>query len=257
LLQLSSDTGTAVAACLGILIGGSLYVLAPRYTGMTASSQESKPEGADLAQARAACDQAIARFQATMNFQTLLDELWVTGPGLKERYIRHSFDKLATNAEYDPKMAEHWLASLWNAMYLLMQYDQDHPDRPKQLQALLNKLDAAHTRTRSAKVSGKDATAEWKRCSVAADRVAEFLRKHLSPNYFGSPDYNKVTEAEAVAGKKAGYPKVLNGCADLGIGKERRVYVFYRDGFSWAFVEENGQYRIIGAQWQILGMGYL
>jgi hypothetical protein len=255
----SRSIRNAVARALSFVLSG-VMIGAPTATGyyrMQDSSQPAGPKSQEMLHAEAACDQAISRLHSTLDFRVVCDEFWVTDPALRDSCLRLCFKGMPVQAPYDPKLARQLATSTMNVLYLLVHHDVDHPDRPLELQDRLNALDASQTRIRSPQQSSARATAEVKRSIREASRAADFLRRHLARDYFTSDTYKRMAEREIALGKNHGFPKVLTGTRRFGLGEDTPVYEIFREGLSWDFIEENGQYRLLDVRLQFMSMGYL
>jgi hypothetical protein len=258
MLPISRTVHSGVASGLSlILLVAILGTPLIGYAKMKHSNQEPEAESAKLARAETASDRVIARLHGTLDLQTLFDGIWTTDPVLKDGFLKPSFEALAPHVLYERKLAEQLAVSTLNALYLLLQYETDHQDRPAELQELLNLLDASESRGRSPQMSGAAAIAEAKRAIYEGNRAAEYLRRHMTPGHFSSELYNRIAEQDKAQGKRYGFPKTLRGDRSLGIGEDTPIYVTYRDGFCLKFVEEAGEYRLVDFHLQLMSMGYL
>ena len=229
----------------------------PKRNGSSKPQRSSKQsESAKLGEAEAACDHALARLHATLDFQALFDEMWVTSPKLRESFLKPCFENAfkSTDVPYDPKLAEQVAVSTLNVVYLLLQYEMCNTERPSELQDL---LDASKPHSRTPNEPGGISVEDVKRSIHEANRAADYLRQHLPPDHFSSATYKRSTEQDKAAGKKKGFTKVVHGSASLGIDKDIPVYVICREGFFWDFIEENGQYRLVNFRLALTSLGYL
>jgi hypothetical protein len=266
---------TTLAAALPLVLVGSIIAGPSRgYAKMKDSAQEGytespkqndspeaphssrHSESIKLCDAEAACDRALARLHATLDFQTLFDEMWVIDPKLRESFLKPCFENAfkSTDVAYDPRMAEHVAVSTLNVVYLLCQYEMDDTERPRELQDL---LDASEPHSRSPHEPGGISVVEVNRSIHEANCAAEYLRQHLPPDHFSSATYRRLAEQDKSVSKKKGFTKVAHGSASLGIDKDTPVYVICREGFFWDFIEENGQYRLVNFGLALRSLGYL
>jgi hypothetical protein len=226
------------------------------YAKMKDTSQDSQTksmaesESSKLRQAEAACDRAVARLHETLDFQTVFDEMWVTGPALTERSLGPCFDNVpagSAGVPAEPKLARQWCISSMTVLYLQSQLEMHGDELASEIESSgqMKELIDAMQRLSSSPKRSEDPIAQLKRSILETNRVAVLLRRILPPNHFKSGAYRRSDEEHRSNAKQTGSPKTLIGKDVLGLAEGTPVYEIYRDGFRWYFIEEKGQYRLV------------
>ena len=222
-----------------------------------AFSQEASPsERAKLRRAEQAADYLIRRFRETLDFGIVWKELRPSnaGPALLALIMAESAAE--NRKEMDAALAERGFVALANLLHLKSAYDlsvakigsgvSEEELTPKEIQG-------AERANIYIKTNGKEprTVSELKEYISEAEVLARLYRKHLSRASFETAAYKENLRylAEFFKTEDDKY-RIAELDKDFGLGKDVKEFRVTRGAFYYAFIEENGEMKLIG-----FGMG--
>jgi hypothetical protein len=254
MLRISRNASRCLAGALSMaLLGCTLGAPIVGHAMTNHQTEDARAEAVKLIEAGAAADQAIARLHATLDIQPVFDEMWVTDPALRDRFLKRFVSEDAhIQAPEDHILGAQLAISLSNFTYLFYQYVLIGDEKPSEIEGCPPEPDLPR---RSAHQSEASVIAEANRSIYETNRYNDFMRQHLPSDLFGAITYKSAAAQDKADGEKAGFPRVVRGQSLLGLDEDTPVYVVHRDYILWDFVEENGQYRLVGLEFRNLFTG--
>jgi hypothetical protein len=207
-------------------------------------------------------DRFVKRFRKTLDFGSVFDEMSVSNVVQRMREARF-FEYINLGAKLvdsvdDPTLKRAYKA-LMNFYYLKTAYDlsirpiagNEQKGDPPLPQEIISALSSSRYLSVLLFEGAKDAPyattkEELEQFVADFERVAALYKKHLSPNFFNSATYK--TNVRAI--NKDEHVQIRVGDEGLGVEKGTKVYEVTKDIFTFFFLDENGQLKVL-----TLGLG--
>jgi hypothetical protein len=230
----------------------------PAVTAPARQGKTSAASRADELRVTKAADHFVSRFRETLDFGLVFDEFSVSDafPRLRKARLFENIylsAKMVDSADYATLKRAY--QAFMNLYYLKAAYDlsgrpiggnEQNGDPPlppdivaasqasRYLKVLVDEelQDAPYATTRE----------ELDQFVAEFERIAALFKKHVPPNFFNSETYKANLQ---VVNENSEGVHVRDGFERLGIGEGTRVYEITQDLFTFFFIEENGQLKVL------------
>jgi hypothetical protein len=212
----------------------------------------------DELRVKKAADRFVSRFRETLDFGLVFDELSSAEafPRLcKARVFESIFLGPKPVDSIDDAALKRGYKAFMNFYYLKFAYDlsarpiagNEHDGGVPLPPDVLSATQASRYLKWLVEDDSQDATyattrEELDQFIAELERVAALLKKHLPANFFDSETYKANLE---VINRNDGRVKVRDGFESLGVAEGTRVYEINQDVFTFFFIEEHGQLKVL------------
>jgi hypothetical protein len=217
----------------------------------------------DVLRVNEAAQRFITRFRETLDFGLVFDEMSASnavGRMRKAKFFESmnlgaklldSVDDAALRGAYKAVMNVYYLQAAYNLSIRSLagnEHKGDPPLPPEITSAMRSSRYLSVLLEEGAKDAPFATTREELEQFVGDfTRVAALYKKHLPPDFFNSETYKANVEAINKEGESV---QIRDGYDTMGVRKGTKVYEVDKDIFTFLFVEENGQIKVL-----TLGLG--
>jgi hypothetical protein len=197
-----------------------------------------------------AADRFIKRFRETLDFGKVFDEMFVSDAVQRLRsagFFRgiNISDQLVQNL--DEAALKRIYAAFMSFYYLKAVYDLGvgkDEDVPPEVAAALRASKFHNLLSNEGSGDSPTITTRQELEEYVADlnNIAALYRRHLTSDVFDSPAYKAGLKA---INKQRTTLQTRDGDESLGVGKGTKVYAVEKDIFTFFFIEENGQMKVL------------
>ena len=231
-----------------------------------APSRQGKPSAISRQEemrVQEAADRFIIRFHSTLDFGLVFDEIAVSNAVRRMREATF-FESMSLSAKLVDSVDDATLMraykALMNMYYLKTAYDltirpiagneqNGDPPLPQEISSALSSSKYLSALLKGGAQNPPDATTRQELEQFVADlnRVAALYKKYLPSDFFKAETYKANVKAINQEGEGV---QINNGFESYGVSTGTKVYEVNKDIFTFFFIEENGQIKLL-----TLGLG--
>jgi tetratricopeptide (TPR) repeat protein len=207
-------------------------------------------------QVEEAADRFIRRWHETLDLNVLFDEMYVSNPEQRRRnvnlfygvyqHVTASAYGPAVDKTVDEKVMRAAFIAFWNRAYLNSEYRLSHFKAEEEANYPPD-IVKAETELRQIKLSQKRMSLGPIMQFVAkVDQASSVYRRHLTPEKFKAPLYQENIKKMAAEVSESEKPfRIIKGFPEYGVKDDVEVYTLERGVFSFYFVREGGQLKVL------------